>query len=45
MHGKTAEDTILEVPVGTVVTDLEDDELIVDLTEPGQEFLLCRGGR
>lgn len=45
MHGKTAEDTILEVPVGTVVTDLEDDELIVDLTEPGQEYLLCRGGR
>lgn len=45
MHGKTAEDTVLEVPVGTVVTDIEDGEIIVDLTEPGQEFLLCRWWR
>ena len=42
MHGKTAEDTILEVPVGTVITNLEDGEIIVDLTHPGQEFLLCQ---
>lgn len=45
MHGKTAEDTILEVPVGTVVTDIETDETIVDLSHPGQEFLLCQGWR
>lgn len=45
MHGASAEDTIIEVPVGTVVTDLEDEEIIVDLTHDGQEFLLCQGGR
>lgn len=45
MHGANAEDTILEVPVGTVVTDVEDGEVIVDLTEPGQEYVLCHGGR
>lgn len=45
MHGANAENTILEVPVGTLVTDIEDGEIIVDLTTPGQEFTLCHGGR
>ena len=45
MHGATAEDTILEVPVGTIVTDLEDESVIVDLMSPGQEHVLCHGGR
>ena len=45
MHGATAEDTILEVPVGTIVTDLEDEHVIVDLMSPGQEHVLCHGGR
>jgi GTP-binding protein len=45
MHGATAEDKILEVPVGTLVTDSEDGEVICDLTEPGQEFVICVGGR
>ena len=45
MHGANAENTILEVPVGTIVTDVEDGEMIVDLTTPGQEFVLCQGGR
>jgi GTP-binding protein len=45
MHGANAENTILEVPVGTIVTDVEDGEMIVDLTTPGQEFVLCHGGR
>jgi GTPase len=41
MHGANAIDTILEVPVGTVVTDVETNEIIVDLTKPGEMFLLC----
>ncbi|MDD2693536.1 MAG: GTPase ObgE [Candidatus Gracilibacteria bacterium] len=45
MHGASAEDTILEVPVGTIVTDNEDGSIICDLTKPGQEFTLCEGGR
>ena len=43
MHGANAENTILEVPVGTIVTDLEDGSLDVDLTTPGQEHILCQG--
>jgi GTPase involved in cell partitioning and DNA repair len=33
MHGATAEDLILEVPVGTLVTDIEDGTVICDLTK------------
>ncbi len=69
-HGKNGEDTIVKVPVGTLIYELPDkfkpfqpdpeDELaeapekpaldiktmepIFDLSEPGQEFLLCKGG-
>ncbi len=44
-HGATAENTILEVPVGTLVTDSEDGTLICDLTTPGQKFQICEWGR
>ncbi len=45
MHGATAPDLILEVPVGTLVTDVDEGEVVVDLAEAGDEFLLCEGGR
>jgi GTPase len=45
MHGANAEHTILEVPVGTIVTDVEDDTTICDLSIAGEEFVLCEGGR
>lgn len=41
MHGKTAPNEIIEVPVGTIVTDEEDGTLIVDLDTPGKEYILC----
>lgn len=44
-HGASVEHLIVEVPVGTLVTDAEDGEIIVDLTRPNQEFLICKGGR
>lgn len=43
MHGATAEDLILEVPIGTLVTDQEDGAVICDLTQSGQEFIICNG--
>lgn len=33
MHGAKGEDLIINVPVGTIVTDLETGVLIVDLTQ------------
>ncbi len=44
-YGKGAEDVRVEVPVGTVVYDRDTHELIVDLSEEGQEFVIAKGGR
>lgn len=44
-HGKDAEDLVIQVPVGTVVYDDESQELVHDFTAPGEQLLICRGGR
>lgn len=70
MHGRSGEDRIVKVPVGTLVFELPDRfkpfapdpmdedgvapekpklelkklEPIMDLSEPGKEYVLCRGG-
>jgi GTP-binding protein len=44
-HGKLGADTILKVPVGTVVFDADTGEQISDLTEAGQRYRAARGGR
>jgi GTPase len=44
-HGKSGGDTVLSVPVGTVVFDEDTGEQIFDFTEPGQRFRAARGGR
>ena len=44
-HGKNAPDIVIKVPAGTVVTDLETNEVIADLTNHGEEKVIARGGR
>ncbi|HSP21781.1 MAG TPA: GTPase ObgE [Planococcus sp. (in: firmicutes)] len=44
-HGAKAEDTIIQVPPGTVVKDAETGETIADLVEQGQTAIITRGGR
>ena len=43
--GRNGEDIYLDVPVGTVVKDAESGEQLFDLTEAGEERILCKGGR
>lgn len=45
MHGKNAEDMIVKVPPGTIVTDGEDGPIIADLVEHGQTAIIAKGGR
>ncbi|BAT71345.1 GTP-binding protein [Thermosulfidibacter takaii ABI70S6] len=45
MKGKDAPPLILRVPPGTVVKDAETGEVLADLTELGQRFVVARGGR
>lgn len=43
--GGTGEHITLKVPVGTIVHDLDRNEVLVDLKERGQTFVIARGGR
>src|SRR5690606_11830690 len=42
--GKSGEDIVLKVPVGTEIIDEDEETLIADLTEVGQRVLLAQGG-
>lgn len=42
--GKSADPIYLHMPVGTVIKDLETDQLIGDLDEAGAELVLLKGG-
>ncbi|MFQ5949282.1 MAG: GTPase ObgE [Nitrospiria bacterium] len=43
--GKNSPDLIIPVPMGTVIRDAETDEMVTDLTAPGQRVVAARGGR
>lgn len=42
--GKQGDDVILKVPVGTIVTNLDENKVIADLTEDGEKFIVAEGG-
>jgi GTP-binding protein len=43
--GQSGRDTILKVPVGTLVFDEEGEGLLADLKTPGQRILVAQGGK
>ncbi len=45
MTGASADDLIIEVPCGTMVYDIETEELLGDLVKPGQILLVAQGGK
>ena len=44
-YGKCADDVVLRMPVGTVISDFETGELIADLSYDGKTALLAQGGK
>ena len=44
-HGAGGRDLRIKVPVGTVIKDVETDDILADLTENGQVVVLLKGGR
>jgi GTPase len=44
-YGRGADDIILRVPVGTIITDEETGSLVADLAADGQRTLIARGGK
>lgn len=43
--GKSGKDLYISVPKGTIIRDIDKDQVIADLSEEGQEFLVAKGGR
>ena len=44
-HGAKAEDIIINVPLGTIITDLETDLIVADLIHKDDEVIVVSGGR
>jgi GTP-binding protein len=44
-HGKDGTDTVVKVPVGTQVFDVDSGDLLFDFTEDGQRFRAAKGGK
>jgi len=44
-YGAGADDITLKMPVGTLIRDLDTDEIVADLTHHGQRVCLARGGK
>ena len=45
MHGKSADDIIIKVPQGTVITDLDTDYIIADMKNASDSVVVAKGGR
>ena len=43
-HGSDGAGIVIPLPVGSVVTDEETGEVVIDITEPGQRFVVAAGG-
>ena len=42
--GKTGDDILMKVPLGTEIIDEDEETVIADLTEPGQRVCIAKGG-
>jgi GTP-binding protein len=42
--GAAAEDIVLRMPVGTILTDLDTGQVVAELMTPGEKILVCKGG-
>ena len=44
-YGKSADDLIIPVPIGTVIKDAQTNEILADLDEPEEKVLILKGGK
>ena len=43
-YGRRGKDLVVDVPCGTLVTDLETGLVVADITAPGQKVIVAKGG-
>ena len=44
-HGHSGHDTVITVPLGTILRDKDSGKIIADLSEPDDRIIVARGGR
>lgn len=44
-HGAKGSSLVIEVPTGSVIKDVDSGEILVDLTDEGQQYLAAGGGK
>jgi GTP-binding protein len=44
MFGAAADDIVLKMPVGTIITDAETGEVLYELLTPGEKLMIAKGG-
>jgi GTP-binding protein len=44
-YGKSGEDMIIKVPMGTIIRDVETDKIMADLSHPNDKYVIARGGK
>jgi GTP-binding protein len=45
MYGRSGEDLIIRIPLGTVIKDHDTGDFIVDITEHSQKIIIAKGGK
>ncbi len=45
VHGRSGQDLLLSLPIGTTVSEAETSDTLIELTDPNQDYVLVRGGR
>lgn len=45
MYGASRDDVIIKVPLGTIVRDLDTDEIVADLNTLESQEVICKGGK
>ena len=43
--GKNGDDIVIRVPLGTIIRNKSFDEIVDDIVEPKQEYIVCTGGK
>jgi GTP-binding protein len=44
-RGRDAKDIEIKVPVGTVITDTETEDVLIDMSTHGMRYVICKGGK
>ena len=44
MHGKNGDDVVIEVPLGTIVKNSTTKQIIVDIVDLNQNYIIAKGG-